>query len=138
MNLEPPLALDEIAVSHRVGKPAVSNDAESLPPPRALLVKFSTQRSRNRVMEARKSLKDPPSQDDAEYDTMMAEGEHVYVADDLTKRRANLAFRAREAKRSKQISDTWVIDMKIMVKDCQNRIKQVFSIDELEKIKRAN
>ena len=27
MNLEPPLALEEIAVSHRAGKPAVSNDA---------------------------------------------------------------------------------------------------------------
>ena len=89
-------------------------------------------------MEARKSLKDPPSQDDAEYDAMMADGERIYMADDLTKRRANLAFRAREAKRSKQINDTWVIDTKIMVKDCQNRIKQIFSIDELEKIKRAN
>ena len=89
-------------------------------------------------MEARKSLKDPPSQDYADYDAMMADGERIYMADDLTKRRANLAFRAREAKCSKQISDTWVMDMKIMVKDCQNRIKQIFSIDELEKIERAN
>ena len=138
MNLAPPLALEEIAVSHRVGKPVVSNDAESPPPPRPLLVKFSTRRSRNRVMEARKSLKDPPSQDDVEYGAMMADGERIYMADDLTKRLASLAFRAREAKRSKQISDTWVIDTKIMVKDCQNRIKQIFSIDEMEKNKRAN
>ena len=143
MKLDPPLALEEIAVSHRVGKPATPADAASSAgtrpaPPRALLVKFATRRSRNRVMESRKNLKDPPSQDDTGYTAMIADGRHIYLADDLTKRRANLAFKAREAKRAQQLSDTWVIDTKIMVKDLHNRIKQISSIHDLEQIIRAN
>ena len=89
-------------------------------------------------MESRKNLKDPPSQDDTGYTAMIADGRHIYLADDLTKRRANLAFKAREAKRAQQLSDTWVIDTKIMVKDLHNRIKQISSIHDLEQIIRAN
>ena len=47
----------------------------------------------------------------------------IDLADDLTKTRANLAFKAREAKRMGKLTDTWVIDSKVMVKDLHVRIR---------------
>ena len=41
----------------------------------------------------------------------------IYISDDLTKTRATLAFRAREAKGQRLITDTWIIDSKVMIKD---------------------
>ena len=147
MKLTPPLKLDEISISHRVGKPRQTDDENETPLPRPLLVKFATRRSKNRVMEARKELRPkqprgtprpgfPPPEDHtepdmAERDDSMADGVAVYLADDLTKMRAFLAFRARQAKRDHKIMDTWVIDTKIMIKDNHSRICQVTSIDHL-------
>ena len=89
-------------------------------------------------MEARKELRpkqprgtprpgSPPPEDHTEPDVAeqgdsMADGIAVYLAYDLTKMRAFLAFRAREAKRDHQIMDIWVIDTKIMIKDNHPRI----------------
>ena len=57
----------------------------------------------------------------------------IYMADDLTRTRAKLAYLARELKRSKKIADTWVFDCRVMIKNLYNRISQVDSIADLEK-----
>ena len=60
MKLHPPLQIDEIAVSHRVGeqKP-VPQDASAEPsPPHPLLVKFVSRRAKERVMAQKKELRD--------------------------------------------------------------------------------
>ena len=60
-----------------------------------------------------------PSADDVteeEYADMVADGARIYLADELMKTKANLAFKAREAKRKGELTDTWVIDSKVMVK----------------------
>ena len=57
MQLNPPLQIDEIAVSHRVGKINPPADDGSPGASRPLLVKFATRRSKNRVMEVLKKLK---------------------------------------------------------------------------------
>ena len=141
MKLQPPLTLDEIAISHRVGK--VNEPAEDGTPgaPRALLVKFATRRSKNRVISARKKLKPTNEQEEGQTEEhngddedLFADGRKIYIGDDLTKTRAYLAFRARQAKRNHQISDTWVIDCKVMIKDNFSRISQVTSLHELEGI----
>ena len=49
-------------------------------------------------------------------DDWTADGFRIYIADDLTKIRANLAYRARVSKRNHEIMDTWVTDCRIMVK----------------------
>ena len=66
LKLHPPLSKDDIAVSHRVGPPKqpTPNDLDTNaepepPPPRAILAKFVGRRIRERVMGARKKLKDP-------------------------------------------------------------------------------
>ena len=136
MKLVPPLSIAEISVSHRLGKPIEPTD-NSPPPPRPLLVKFATRRSKNRVMAAKKTLRqtedqpdtvDTESNDDVD---VMADGVKIYLADDLTKARAYLAYRARQEKRKNKIMDTWVIDAKVMIKDNHSRITQVTSIDHL-------
>ena len=57
MKLLPPLKLDEIAVAHRVGTIQDEEDNDEPPPPRALLVKFASRRSKERVMAARSKLR---------------------------------------------------------------------------------
>ena len=138
MKLQPPLSLDEIAVSHRVGKLPDETSETTPAPPRALLVKFSTRRSKYRVMAEKKYAKLPSADDvtEEEYADMVADGARIYLADDLTKMRANLAFKAREAKRKGELMDTWVIDSKVMVKDLRARIRQIRCPDNLANILR--
>ena len=148
MRLSPPLQLEEIAVSHRVGlvKPATD---EQPSPPRPLLVKFVSRRSKTRVMEVRKNLrkKKPPGTQQQQVPTeqLASEDEEVvedggddegplpaiYIADDLTKHRATLAYKARVAKREHLIADTWVHDGNILIKNKHSRIYQIRSHDEL-------
>ena len=156
MQLDPPLTIDEISVSHRVGQPRQSPDESAPPTPRPLLVKFATRRSKNRVMAARKKLRtvnnrpnaDPnePSTsydqqggteeattgDDDEDKNWLADGRKMYIADDLTKMRANLAYEALKAKRNGEIAETWVIDTKIMIKTNHSRISQISSLSDLQ------
>ena len=55
----------------------------------------------------------------------------VYFQDDLTARRAKLAFEARQLKRSGAISDTWIANSKIIIKDNYNHISSITYIDGL-------
>ena len=55
----------------------------------------------------------------------------IYISDDLTKFRANLAYRARVAKRQNKISDTWISYCKVLIKDNRSRIYHVWSLEEL-------
>ena len=55
----------------------------------------------------------------------------IFLQDDLTARRVKLAFAARELKRHARISDTWVWDSKILIKDRHNRIHIIKSLENL-------
>ena len=124
MQLSPPLRLEEISVSHRVGKLGEPAEDGTLPPPRLLLVKFATGRSKNRVISKRKNLQKPRADDsvgrmegserelssgrpdiddtvDGDQTVSTEDGENIYMSDDLTKRRATLAYRAHMARRNK-------------------------------------
>ena len=182
MRIQPPLSLEEISVSHRVGIPKDPVDGNP-PQPRPLLVKFATRRSKERVMAAKKKLHNrrggrtgrPPPRPAAPRRTTSGEGDgsddgdgdasddgdggqhvdglngdedqvlinmnwpdgvNIYISDDLTKTRANLAYQARQAKRAGKLTDTWVIGAKIMIKDNYMRISQVTCAADLaDKIK---
>ena len=94
-------------------------------------------------MEVKKELhpKEPPAAtqhprgeaapDVEDDDDWKADRVNIYLADDLTKMRANLAYQTRQAKRDKKLMDTWVIDTKIMIKDKYSRISQVTSVEHL-------
>ena len=72
--------------------------------------------------------------DEDDEDDWTADGLKIYIADDLTKRRANLAYRARVAKINHEIMDTWVTDCRIMVKNNHSRISQIYTISDLQAV----
>ena len=149
LKVSPPLVLEDIEVAHRLGKPPPKpqvsdppdapepdedNSEHSLPPPvrpttppRSIIVKFASRRTKARVMKCKKNLKDNPFEaaDGSRYS--------VYLADDLTKRRAQMAYEARQLKRAGLIQDTWTFDSKILIKDLRNRIKPVMHESDLQK-----
>ena len=61
----------------------------------------------------------------------------VYFQDDLTARRAKLAYEARQLRQLGAISDTWIAHSKVIIKDNYNRIHSVTSPRELTKLKPA-
>lgn len=149
LQVTPPLVLDDIEVAHRLGKPPpppfvpdpvpvhqasggdasadVSSSPSTLPPPRAIIVKFASRRTKARVMRNKKLLKDNPfkAADDSTHT--------VYISDDLTKRRANLAYQARQLKSSDKIRDTWTYDCKILIKYTNGRISPIMNASDLDK-----
>ena len=92
--------------------------------PRPILVKFASRRVKSRVMESRKNLKGKTCQDAKGRETK------VFIQDDLTQRRAKLAFRAREMKRSNLITVSFG---KIIIKNRYGRIEDVNTEQELNK-----
>ena len=136
LGLEPPLVLDDLEVTHRVSRPpAVPNpnddSAQSPPKPRPILVKFASKRVKGRVMDERSTLKDNPLKLDN------GNTVKIYIQGDLTKRRANLAYRARQLKNAKKILVSWVSNCKILVKDNYNRITLVNDTQDLLKFENA-
>ena len=97
--------------------------------PRPIIVKLASRRTKTRLMKSCKNLKENP--------VICNNGTNakVYISDDLTKRRANIAFKARQLKRDKLISDTWTHDSNILVKDNYGRIKQVNTQQDISKFK---
>ena len=49
----------------------------------------------------------------------------IYFGDDLTKKRANLAFTARKSKTAGLIEGTWVSVCKILIKDHHQRFYEI-------------
>ena len=123
IKVRPKLVLEDLEVVHRLGKPppadGQSNETEPDPKPRSIIVKFASRRTKARIMENKKNLKDNPWE---KLDGTLAK---VYVADDMTKRRATLASKACQLKRAGKILDTWTIENKNLVKDSHNRIHPI-------------
>ena len=124
LNLRPPLELEEIEVSHRVG-PSVDDK------PRPVIVKFVSRRSKARVMTQKRHLKklSPPGRTagDGRDDDRYPLKRPVYFQDDLVKSRAQLYYKARMSKKDNKLSDTWTYDGKILIKDHRNRIYEIKS-----------
>ena len=153
LKLRPPLTLEEIKISHRVGKLQVEHqeteygEGGTLMKSRPIFAKFVSRRTKARVMAARKHLKPKAHQDtifpdaenvdnevnhdDEENPNQVPLPQTIYIADDLTRNRAKIAFRARQLKRDGKLRDTWVFDCSIMIKDNTGRVSKVTSIDDL-------
>ena len=134
LKLRPPVVPEEIEVVHRVGRPpsqqpVPEDDSREPSKPRPILVKLSSRRTKGRIMEECKLLKDNPYRYTMDNNIF---SKAIYIGDDLTKRRANLAYQARLLKRNNAIKDTWVSNCKILVKNKHNRISQVNSLQDLQ------
>jgi hypothetical protein len=108
--------------SHRIGKKPTSTDTVSV---RSIIVKFSSYRHKEALMKARKALSSvdgaklfpsdnwPPLP--ARADGNRGQKQRIFVNEDLTKIRAQVAAKARQLKRDKRIDDTWVRDGAVFV-----------------------
>ena len=113
----PPIEPTDIDRIHRVGRKVEGKV-------RATLIKFATYRARKRVMDKRSSLKNIES------------ATPIFINEDLTKKRAELFWKARQMKRDKKIHDVWTYDGNIIAKDRHSRIiviKGPQHLTELEK-----
>ena len=164
MGVVPPVTLDDLEVTHRVGRTAnpkladqptvaqpeaahaddghesnhedsgerdsadVQSELTQVQAPRPILVKFSSRRIKAKIMENRKNLKHKTYSD--------ANGHKfkIYIQDDLTRRRANLAYLARQLKNSQHISDTWIAFGKVQIKDNHGHIKTINSNEDIRKL----
>ena len=138
VKLKPPLVLVGIEVAHRLPrrKEAIphqpketgdeagvaATDVNKTVLPEQVIVKFASRRCKARVMEVKKDLKKLHNLDYP-----------LYFQDDLTPRRAKLAYHARQLRRNGQLSDTWVTETKIIANDLHNKIHTIKSYSDLEK-----
>ena len=146
MKLRPQLELSDIEVSHRIGKvPAENAEGQPPPAPRPIIARLSSRRIKQTIMKARSKLRnlgkpqresadEEDGVDETEEEELEDENDHdlsqhfpnpIYINDDLTKPRAQLAKKCRDLKLKKSISDTWVFDGRILVKDLHGRVHEV-------------
>ena len=148
MCLSPRIQLEDIEVSHRVGKPSTpklqtteespdaatnqedgadlkgqGNSAPIEPPAplRSIIVRFASRRVKASVMAAKKDLRSVGSK----------EGDHsknfpfrVYISDDLTRNRARLAYKARSLVKAGKTASTWIFEGRVLLKDNHNKIHE--------------
>ena len=110
MKLTPPLQAHDIARSHRLRAPRDGGC------PRPIIVRFSSDKACEAVYRARSCLKT--------YNIQHREAP-VFVNDDLTTRRAKLAFDCRTLKKEKKIADTWTYNGKVVIKNLTGKIMEV-------------
>jgi len=109
----------ELDRAHRVGKPSDIAGAK----PRAILMKFATHWSKQRVFNAKKKL--------------YTEDENLprlFLNEDLTRRRSELLWRARKLKKDGIIQDTWTANGTILLKDARNAVASFKSLKELDNL----
>ena len=152
MEVEPPVTVEDIEVSHRIGKPQASatpptapeqsadhaeseaadnnssqangDDSRRQPAPRPIIARFASRRVKSRVMGAKKELRTVSTKNLDE--SVIAQFPHkAYLSDDLTQTRARLAYKARVLFRGGKISSTWVFDGRVLIKDNYNRIHEI-------------
>ena len=127
IKIQPPVQPEDIAVSHRVGKPTQKG-------PRQIIVKFATRNIRERVFSAKKKLKRVNRSDDDDNSGGETSPKN-YLNEDLTQFRAGLAREARFCKNAGLIADTWTIYGKIMIKDNHGHISIIRTPDDLAEFK---
>ena len=120
MGFYPPLRPTDIERSHRLGR-AVSGQER----PRAVIVRFGSERVRDSVYRARGSLKG--------HNDGKQQHARIFINEDLTARRATIAFKARELKKQRTIQDCWTHSGRILVKDNDNNIHEISSYIDLKR-----
>lgn len=106
------LSINEIDRSHRVGGRIAHKT-------RAIIVKFTSYRSRNKVYRARAGAKTKPNYCG------------VYINEDLTKQRNSLLYESRKLAKAKRVLGAWSSDGTVLIKDLSSRLHRVTSIRDL-------
>ena len=120
MSFKPPLEYSQLERSHRVGPKLDQQDRVRF---RLIIVRFKSENTRDAVLEARFRLKEQHRE------------ARIYINEDLTVRRATLARECRALKRTGKLNDSWTTSGNVMVKDGQNKIRQIRSTADIQDIK---
>lgn len=120
-SIDPDLNESDIIRSHRIGNPVRVGEHGRALPPRQIIVRLKDSNVKKRILKCRKNLKDKP------------EYRSVNINEDLTKIRNGIAYRARQLKKLKLVTDTWTIDGKIFVK-VRDRVVLVNNVTALNKL----
>ena len=56
----------------------------------------------------------------------------IFINEDLTMRRASLAFQTRMLKKARKINDCWTANGKIVLKDLANKVVYISAADDLK------
>ena len=99
---------------HRVGAPRKEGKG-----PRPILCQFTTYPDKALVMKHRKSLNDSMN--------------HVFINEDLTRKRARVLYGARKLKKDKFIKDAWSYDGRLAIKDNKLKIHTIRKLSDLGK-----
>ena len=113
MGVTPPIVSADVVTSHRLGRRVPGADIQTRPRP--VIVKFATAHVRDVVIRARRRLRES------------GDGPTVYVNEDLTRRRAALAKKTRQLKKSRKINDCWTFNGKVVVKTIDGVVKEIRS-----------
>ena len=118
MLLRPPLTDVDIERCHRL------EHQTDLTRPRTMIVRFRSQQLRDTVYNARGQLKTSNKSKEP--------AQRVYINEDLTKRRSLMAYETRQLRASKKIADCWTYNGHVVIKDNNNSIKRINSLEELK------
>ena len=102
MGVTPPIVSADVVTSHRLGRRVPGADIQTRLRP--VIVKFATAHVRDVVIRARHRLRES------------GDGPTVYVNEDLTRRRAALAKKTRQLKKSRKVNDCWTCNGKVVIK----------------------
>ena len=158
MGLTPPVTLDDLEVTHRVGRtsqPALSDRSPVAPPKQDAEAQPGTdhqiENQHNPPCEtqvqtprpilfrfASRRVKGRVMEERKKLKNKISEDKfghefRIFIQDDLIERRANLAFLARQLKRWIRISDSWVSFGKIQIKDNHAHIVMINTLLDIRK-----
>ena len=102
MGFKPPLEIDQIERCHRLGRVVVGQAR-----PRVTIVRFTKERDRDAVFYARGMLKS--------YNSTQSNERKIYINEDLTSKRAMLAYESRQLKKTKHINECWTANGRVMI-----------------------
>ena len=116
------IGADHLERSHRLGP---KKDEQGRPRKRAMIVRFRSEAVRDEVFRARTRLK--------EYNRQFKDNQ-IHVNEDLTAKRAMLAYRTRQLKRQKQIADCWTYACRVLIKTNIGTVKEIVTDQDLPKM----
>ena len=86
-----------------------------------MIVKFTSYNVRRRVFSARRELKNFPDK--------------IYINEALTRRRSELAYKARQLVKEHVFKQTWTSDCEILIRKNDETVHAIRSMKELDQLK---
>lgn len=110
---------EDLDRSHRVGRPReVSQNANAVPRPREIIVKLTNYRARMQLLKGRAFLRSTKAK--------------IFINEDLTSARKEIAYECRSLKRDNKIRKVWTYNGNIFIVDNNDVKKQISSVLELD------